>query len=78
LFHFLFLLLGSDPNVLVSFLYMQLPQVFGATNEGLLKNFLTIVSGQVVGQKSDTGDTRRIEIAQFLHLAVVGYHQVHF
>ena len=49
--------------------------VFSATNESMLRNFLTIVSGQVVGQKTETNDSRRIEMSQFLHLAVVGYHQ---
>jgi hypothetical protein len=28
-----------------------------------------------VGQRTESADTRRIEIAQFLHLAVVAYHQ---
>ena len=39
------------------------------------RNFLQIVSSQLVGQKTESADTRRIEIAQFLHLAVVAYHQ---
>jgi len=29
----------------------------------------------VVGQRTDSSDTRRIEISQFLHLSVVAYHQ---
>jgi hypothetical protein len=54
--------------------------VFGANNEAMCKNFLAVISPQMVGQKNDgatTGstDTRRIDITQFLHLAVVGYHQ---
>jgi hypothetical protein len=53
--------------------------VFGEANEGMCRDFLAIVSPQMVGQKHDTtgggSDTRRIDITQFLHLAVVGYHQ---
>jgi hypothetical protein len=70
--------------------------VFGETNEMMCRDFLAIVSPQMVGQKSDGvppqgggvgvggnrgngggggSDTRRIDITQFLHLAVVGYHQ---
>lgn len=49
--------------------------VFGAKNEQLYKEFLQLVTPQYVGQKSDQGDSRRIDITQFVHLAVVGYHQ---
>jgi hypothetical protein len=49
--------------------------VFGAANDAMCKDFLAIISPQLVGQKSESGDTRRIDITQFLHLAVVGYHQ---
>mmetsp|Transcript_3092 Transcript_3092/g.4755 ORF Transcript_3092/g.4755 Transcript_3092/m.4755 type:complete len:680 (+) Transcript_3092:79-2118(+) len=53
--------------------------VFGDANEGMCRDFLAIVSPQMVGQKAPAdgtgGDTRRIDITQFLHLAVVGYHQ---
>ena len=49
--------------------------VFGAKNEQLCKEFLHLVTPQYVGQKSDQGDSRRIDITQFIHLAVVGYHQ---
>ena len=49
--------------------------VFGVNNEGMCRDFLGIITPQMVGQKSDTGDSRRIDITQFLHLAVVGYHQ---
>lgn len=57
--------------------------VFGESNESMCRDFLAIVSPQMVGQKSEPNpngigngtDTRRIDITQFLHLAVVGYHQ---
>lgn len=49
--------------------------VFGPANEPMWKHFLSIISPHMVGQKTDTTDSRRIDIAQFLHLAVVGYHQ---
>jgi hypothetical protein len=51
--------------------------VFGANNETMCKDFLGIVNPQMVGQKTETSDSRRIDITQFLHLAVVGYHQTH-
>jgi hypothetical protein len=57
--------------------------VFGDSNESMCRDFLAIVTPQMVGQKTDPPpnkigggtDTRRIDITQFLHLAVVGYHQ---
>ena len=49
--------------------------VFGAGNDALCKEFLALINPQMVGQKTDQGDSRRIDITQFLHLAVVGYHQ---
>lgn len=49
--------------------------VFGAGNDTLCKEFLALITPQMVGQKTDQGDSRRIDITQFLHLAVVGYHQ---
>ena len=51
--------------------------VFGDANEGMCRDFLSIVQPQMVGQKGGANqqDSRRIDITQFLHLAVVGYHQ---
>lgn len=52
--------------------------VFGDANDVMCRDFLSIVTPQMVGQKGDgigVADTRRIDITQFLHLAVVGYHQ---
>jgi hypothetical protein len=48
--------------------------VFGASNESMCRDFLAIITPQLVGQRTESGDTRRIDITQFLHLAVVGYH----
>lgn len=47
----------------------------GSSDEQIHRSFLQIVQSQVVGQRTESADTRRIEIAQFLHLAVVAYHQ---
>lgn len=56
--------------------------VFGDANENMCRDFLSIVQPQMVGRKGGVGsdgkqqpDSRRIDITQFLHLAVVGYHQ---
>jgi hypothetical protein len=50
--------------------------VFGDANESLCRDFLSIVQPQMVGQRAaGQQDSRRIDITQFLHLAVVGYHQ---
>mmetsp|Transcript_29874 Transcript_29874/g.55380 ORF Transcript_29874/g.55380 Transcript_29874/m.55380 type:complete len:642 (-) Transcript_29874:2520-4445(-) len=57
--------------------------VFGDANESMCRDFLSIVQPQMVGQKATPAadgkpqqpDSRRIDITQFLHLAVVGYHQ---
>ena len=50
--------------------------VFGSNDEQMHRSFLHIISSQIVGQKkSESKDSRRIEIAQFLHLAIVAYHQ---
>jgi hypothetical protein len=49
--------------------------VFGIQNETMWRRFLEIINPQMVGQKTELADSRRIDITQFLHLAVVGYHQ---
>jgi hypothetical protein len=49
--------------------------VFGAANEELCKSFLHTVAMNMVGQKGSGSDTRRIDVTQFLHLAVVTYHE---
>jgi hypothetical protein len=52
--------------------------IFGVTddNKALLTEFMGLVIPDLVGKKSESGDSRRIDITQFLHLAVVGYHQM--
>lgn len=51
--------------------------VFGADKEHMTKDFMALLLPHMVGQRTDTTDSRRIDITQFLHLAVVGYHQTH-
>jgi len=43
-------------------------------NEAICKRFIAMVTSQLVGQVTDTTDSRRMDITQFLHLAVIGYH----
>jgi hypothetical protein len=47
----------------------------GPSNDALCKDFLALITPHMVGQKTEQSDSRRIDITQFLHLAVVGYHQ---
>ena len=50
--------------------------VFGSDNEGLYRDFMRLITPQMVGEKTPNGgDTRKIDITEYLHLAVVGYHQ---
>lgn len=49
--------------------------VFGSDNEGLFRDFMRLITPQMVGEKTASGDTRRIDITEYLHLSVVGYHQ---
>lgn len=51
--------------------------VFGADKEHMTKDFMALLVPHMVGQRTETTDSRRIDITQFLHLAVVGYHQTH-
>ena len=53
---------------------LAIKSIFGS-NESLQREFLSIILPQMIGQKTDTNDSRRIDIIQFLHLSVVGYHQ---
>ena len=52
--------------------------IFGASddNRQVLSEFMALVMRNIVGKKTDTGDSRRIDVIQFLHLAVVTYHQM--
>ena len=49
--------------------------VFGSENEDMLRDFMYLITPQMVGQKTATSDSRRIDITEYLHLSVVGYHQ---
>ena len=49
--------------------------VFGSDNEGLFRDFMRLITPQMVGEKTASGDSRRIDITEYLHLSVVGYHQ---
>ena len=49
--------------------------VFGVDGEPMMHEFVNLLLPHMVGQRTETSDTRRIDITQFMHLAVVGYHQ---
>jgi len=49
--------------------------VFGTDNDDLFRDFLALITPQMVGEKSELVDTRRIDMTEYLHLSVVGYHQ---
>ena len=54
--------------------------VFGNEDDAMYKDFLTTIESQAVGKKRDpearqATDSRRIEVTQLFHLAVVGYHE---
>jgi hypothetical protein len=51
--------------------------IFGEDNEQMTRDFLALLQPHLVGAKTEQSDSRRIDITQFLHLAVVGYHQSH-
>lgn len=46
-----------------------------AANNAMYRDFMNLITPQMLGEKTDQHDTRRIDITEFLHLAVVGYHQ---
>jgi hypothetical protein len=49
--------------------------VFGQDNESLFVDFMRLITPQMVGEKTAAGDSRKIDITEYLHLSVVGYHQ---
>ena len=49
--------------------------VFGEEGEPMMREFINLLLPHMVGQRTETSDTRRIDITQFMHLAVVKYHQ---
>lgn len=48
--------------------------VFGSETDPLFKAFMNVVERHVVGQRRGKSDTRRVEVMQFLHLALSEYH----
>ena len=52
--------------------------IFGSGDENrqILSEFMNLVTRHIVGKKAENSDSRRIDIIQFLHLAVVTYHQM--
>lgn len=49
--------------------------VFGADNEDMFRDFMALITPQMLGERTETQDSRRIDITEYLHLSVVGYHQ---
>eukprot|EP01038_Epipyxis_sp_PR26KG_P010908 gene10908-14646_t len=48
--------------------------IFGQDNQSMLRDFMLLIIPHMVGQRTEQSDSRRITIAEFLHLSVVGYH----
>ena len=70
---------GPERNPRTSFLSHRECQVvsrvvFGSETDPLFKAFMNVVERHVVGQRRGKSDTRRIEVMQFLHLALSEYH----
>lgn len=49
--------------------------VFGTDNEEMFREFMALITPQMIGERNETHDSRRIDITEYLHLSVVGYHQ---
>jgi hypothetical protein len=49
--------------------------VFGSEADPLYKTFMTMIERHMSGKKGAKTDGRRIDVATFLHLAVVEYHE---
>ena len=49
--------------------------VFGSEKDPLYISFMAMVDRHVRGRKMRGNDSRRIEVYQFLHVALVGYHE---
>eukprot|EP00945_MAST-04E_sp_MAST-4E-sp1_P006562 g6562.t1 len=49
--------------------------VFGDERDPLYQAFMQMISRRLVGKKTERRDNRRIEVTQFLHLALVEYHE---
>jgi hypothetical protein len=49
--------------------------IFGKDNKEMIRDFMSMITPQMVGTLNETTDSRRIDITEYLHLSVVGYHQ---
>ena len=49
--------------------------VFGSEQDPLYTSFMAMIDRHVRGRKQAKNDSRRIEVYQFLHVALVGYHE---
>ena len=51
--------------------------VFGNEDDAMYSDFMNVVESQLVGKKSQGSqpDSRRIEVTQLFHLAIVAYHE---
>lgn len=49
--------------------------VFGTDNNDMYQQFMGLITPQMLGSRTETTDSRRIDITEYLHLSVVGYHQ---
>jgi len=49
--------------------------VFGDEQHPLYQAFMAMLKGHLTGRKTSRKDTRKIEVTQFLHVALVEYHE---
>jgi hypothetical protein len=47
--------------------------IFGVANDKVWKSFMTKLSREMIGEKTYNSDTRRMDITQYLYLAVEDY-----
>eukprot|EP00753_Platysulcus_tardus_P015520 PLAT5035.9.p1 GENE.PLAT5035.9~~PLAT5035.9.p1 ORF type:complete len:721 (+),score=335.59 PLAT5035.9:72-2165(+) len=50
-------------------------EVFGSESDPMFRAFMSVVTNNMQGRARKRKDTRRIEVQQFLHLALVEYHE---
>mmetsp|Transcript_7896 Transcript_7896/g.28005 ORF Transcript_7896/g.28005 Transcript_7896/m.28005 type:complete len:567 (-) Transcript_7896:104-1804(-) len=50
--------------------------VFGSDADPMYRTFMTSIEGHLVGSRRGKTDTRRIEVMEFLQLALVEYHEM--
>lgn len=49
--------------------------VFGSESDPLFRTFMTMIERNMQGKKTTKADNRKIDVGNFLHLAVVEYHE---